>query len=197
MDLVVGRIVKAHGIAGELVVDVRTDEPELRFAPGSRLRIRMPKRRSVREDVRGTGPKAVAERDRREPAEYRWVTVRSVRAHGQRLLVRLTDIGDRAAADEVRGGFFLVDAADLPPSSTPDEFYDHELEGLTAQLTDGTSLGTVHEVLHTAAGELLSIRLAQDSREVLVPFVRQFVPSISLTEGVLLIDPPDGLLDPS
>jgi 16S rRNA processing protein RimM len=169
MDLVVGRVVKAHGITGELVVDVRTDDPEARFAPGAALRGR-----------------------RKDGAEGRYV-VESARAHGGRLLVRLDGVSDRNAAESLRGTLFVVDSADLPPIGDPDEFYDHQLEDLRVVTTSGIAVGSVAEVLHTAAGELLSVRT--DQGEVLVPFVSAIVTSVSLADKTIEIDPPDGLLE--
>jgi 16S rRNA processing protein RimM len=171
MDLVVGRVVKAHGISGEVVVDVRTDDPESRFAQGS----------SLRGKPRGEVPERV-------------YTVEAARLHGGRLLVRLAGVADRESADALRGTVFVVDSDDLPPITEPDEFYDHQLEGLRVHTTSGRDVGTVAEVLHTAAGELLSVRTA-DGAEVLVPFVSAIVTSVSLDDGLLQIDPPDGLLD--
>lgn len=170
MELVVGRIVKSHGIAGEVVVDVRTDDPESRFAVGSTLRGK-PKGGGV----------------------SRTFVVDGARAHGGRMLVRLVGVDDRTAADALRGTLFVVDAADLPPIDDPDEFYDHELEGLAVRTVDGEPVGVVAEVLHTAAGELLAVK-RDDGAEVLIPFVEAIVPSVSLADGVV-IDPPDGLLD--
>jgi len=171
MELVAGRVVKAHGITGELVVDVRTDDPEQRFAPGTRLRLKP-----------------------RGPGEMREVQVESARPHGARMLVRLSGVLDRDTADALRGSLFIVDSADLPPIDDPDEFYDHQLEGLAVRTVDGAQIGTVAEVLHTAAGELLSVRTPEGA-EVLVPFVSAMVTSVSLAEGIVEIDPPDGLLD--
>jgi 16S rRNA processing protein RimM len=170
MDLVVGRVVKAHGITGEVVVEIRTDDPDTRFAPGSALRGR---------PSRG-GP------------ESRYI-VDSVRDHGGRLLVRLDGVSDRNAADSLRGTVFLVDSQDLPPIDDPDEFYDHQLEGLQVVTVSGAAVGTVGEVLHTAAGELLSVRTGDG--EVLVPFVSAIVTSVSLADGRIEIDPPEGLLE--
>lgn len=172
MELVVGRVVKAHGITGELVVDVRTDDPEERFSPGNRLRLK---------PSRGDG----------RPRE---VEVESARPHGARLLVRLTGLADRNGADQLRGHLFVVDTADLPPLDDPDEFYDHELEGLVVRTVDGLDIGTVSEVLHTPAGELLSVRTPEDT-EILVPFVSAIVTSVSRAAGFVEIDPPEGLLD--
>ncbi|WP_228002851.1 ribosome maturation factor RimM [Nocardia australiensis] len=173
MELVVGRVAKSHGVRGELVVEVRTDEPEARFAPGARLRGRSARSKEVRD-----------------------FTVESARAHSGRLLVQVAGVSDRAAADALRGTLFVIDSEDLPPSEDPEEYYDHELEGLTVQLTDGTAVGTVTEVLHSAAGELLSVRGAVDGREILIPFVNAIVPTVSLADGLVVIDPPEGLLDP-
>ncbi|KZM70249.1 ribosome maturation factor RimM [Nocardia terpenica] len=172
MELVVGRVAKSHGVRGELVIEVRTDEPEQRFAPGALLRGRLPRAKALQE-----------------------YTIESVREHSGRLLVRLRGIEDRAAADALRGTVFLVDSADLPPSDDPDEFYDHELEGLTVRLTDGSVVGEVTEVLHSAAGELLSVRAADDGREILIPFVTAIVPTVSIADRLVVIDPPEGLLD--
>ena len=171
MDLVVGRVVKAHGVTGELAVEVRTDDPEGRFVAGAVMR--------------GRPARGGAER------EY---VVESVRAHGDRVLMRLQGIGDRDAADALRGTLFLVDSTELPPIDDPDEFYDHQLEGMAVRTTDGQPVGTVAEVLHTAAGELLAVR-DPDGAEVLVPFVSAIVVSVSLADNEIEIDPPEGLLD--
>ena len=66
--------------------------------------------------------------------------------------MRLAGVADRDAADALRGIVFLVDTDDLPPIDDPDEFYDHQLEGLRVVTTDGRLVGNVDEVLHTAAG---------------------------------------------
>ncbi|MFL6085664.1 MAG: ribosome maturation factor RimM [Mycobacterium sp.] len=170
MDLVVGRVAKAHGIAGEVIVEVRTDDPDIRFVAGSSLRGR---------PSRG-GP------------ESRYV-IESVRDHGGRLLVRLGGVVDRNAAESLKGTLFVVDSEVLPPIEDPDEFYDHQLEGLHVVTTTGTAVGSVAEVLHTAAGELLSVRTEEG--EVLVPFVSAIVTSVSLADQTIEIDPPEGLLE--
>ncbi len=170
MELTVGRVARAHGVTGELVVDIRTDDPELRFAPGATLR------------AKGS--------DRRE----RTFTIDTVRPHGGRLLVRLSGVADRAAADALRGSVFVIDSSDLPPIDEDDTYYDHQLEGLRVRTTAGLELGPVTEVLHTAAGELLAVKREQ-APELLVPFVSAIVMSVSLEDGVVEIDPPDGLLD--
>ncbi|WP_375484372.1 ribosome maturation factor RimM [uncultured Mycobacterium sp.] len=169
MDLVVGRVVKAHGVTGEVVVDVRTDEPDTRFAPGSVLR------------AKGSD-------------DERSYVVDAARPHGGRLLVRLAGVADRDAADALRGSLLVIDSVDLPPIDDPDEYYDHQLEGLRVRTTTGQDIGTVTEVLHTAAGELLAVN-RDDAGELLVPFVSAIVTSVSLESRTVEIDPPEGLLE--
>jgi 16S rRNA processing protein RimM len=177
LELIVGRVAKAHGISGEVVVDVRTDDPAARFASGSALRAK------------------------RTGAQERTFVVESAREHGVRLLVRLAGVADRAAADALRGTLFVVDSGDLPPIYEPDTYYDHQLEGLRVRTTTGQDVGVVAEVLHTSGGELLAVRRddGSESSELLVPFVSAIVPSVSLDDGsgngVVEIDPPEGLLD--
>ncbi len=177
MELTVGRVVKAHGISGELVVEIRTDDPAARFASGMTLRAKQ---------SRGGGERSYV--------------VESAREHGERLLVRLAGVDDRDAADALRGSLFVIDSADLPPIDEPDTYYDHQLEGLQVRTTTGQEVGVVTEVLHTAAGELLAVRRSAaegdtDESEVLVPFVSAIVTSVSLDEGTVEVDPPEGLLD--
>jgi 16S rRNA processing protein RimM len=179
-ELLVGIAVRAHGLRGELAVDVHTDSPEERFAPG------------------------VVLRGRRTGVPDRPLTVESARPHSGRLLVRFVEAPDRTAAEGLRGIRLLVDAADLAPPQDPDEFHVHQLEGLRAELADGTVVGTVHEVVHGPGAELLVVRRSDlpgeggsaGSADVLVPFVHAIVPTVDLDGGRLVLDPPEGLLDP-
>ncbi|OBJ16832.1 ribosome maturation factor RimM [Mycobacterium sp. 1245801.1] len=174
MELTVGRVVKAHGISGELVVEIRTDDPAARFSPGNTLRAKPSRGGTERSCV-----------------------IESAREHGGRLLVRLAGVADRDAADALRGTLFVVDSEDLPDIDEADTYYDHQLEGLRVHTTAGEQVGVVAEVLHTAAGELLAVRResGDQEREVLVPFVSAIVTAVSLDDGTVEIDPPEGLLD--
>ncbi len=162
---VVGRVGRPHGLRGEVTVQVRTDLPEERFAVGAQLR-------------GNTG---------------RTLTVDTVRPHAGTLLVRFVGVTDRAAAAELRGLVLTVEVTELPELDDPDEFYDHQLEGLAAVGSDGTVLGTVREVVHAPASDLLV--LETDHGEALVPFVRAIVPEVDLAGGRVVLDPPAGLLD--
>ncbi|GAC58964.1 ribosome maturation factor RimM [Gordonia hirsuta DSM 44140 = NBRC 16056] len=171
MELVIGRVAKTHGVRGELVVDVRTDDPGERFAVGTTLR----------------GRPATGGADN----SY---TVTAVRPHAGRLLVSLDGVTDRGSADALRGTLFLIDAADVDSGDDPDEFYDHELIGLPVTTVAGAPVGQVSDVLHLPGGEVLSVTDPAGA-EVLIPFVAQIVPTV--TAGGIVVDPPDGLLDDS
>jgi len=166
MQVTVGRIGRPHGVRGYVVVGVRTDEPELRFAPGSRL------------DT--------------EPADVGPLTVAAVRSHSGELLVRFEGVSDRDAAGELRGTWLIVDSSTVAPSDDPDEFYDHELIGLSVRTVDGAEVGVVEDVQHPAQ-DLLVVRAG--TREILVPFVKAIVPDVDVANGTLVIDPPPGLID--
>ncbi len=163
-------MVRAHGLRGELGVDVRTDSPDERFAPGAAL------------VGRCAGAADVT------------LTVESLRWHSGKLLVRFTEIPDRTAAEPLRGTRLLVHVSELGPTGDPDEFHDHQLEGLRAELADGTVVGTVREIQHGPAGELLVLARA-DAPDALVPFVHAIVPTVDLDGGRIVLTPPDGLLD--
>lgn len=169
MDVAVGRVVKVHGIRGELAVESHTDVPEQRFVTGAVLTARA------------------------KDGWSRTLTIAAARQHGSRLLVRFAEISDRDAAETVRGSLLLADTDDLSAIEDPDEFYDFQLEGLRAELADGTAIGTVTDVVHAPAGELLAVD--SDGATTLVPFVRQIVVEVSLQAGRVVIDPPEGLFD--
>lgn len=172
MEVVVGRIGRAHGIRGEVGVEVRTDEPERRFTIGAVLQ---------------TDPGA------------RRLQIRSVRTHNDRVLLTFEGLADRTAVEPLSGALLLVDAPDFEQPEHPDEFYDRQLVGLAVRpLGDllaqpGDSIGTVTEVLHLPVQDVLAVR-RHDGAEVLVPFVAELVPVVDPVAGhVGVLDVP-GLL---
>lgn len=166
MRVVVGRIGKAHGIRGDVTIEVRTDEPERRFAEGSAL---------------------LVQHDAHPP-----LVVTSARDHSGRLLVKFDGVDDRNAAEALRG---LLLEADVDPDELPDdedEYYDRQLIGLAAQTKDGLELGTISDVVHLPGHDLLAVH-SDLFGEVLVPFVQEIVTEVDLLEGVIVMDPPGGL----
>ena len=166
MELVIGRVVKSHGIRGEVVVDVTTDAPDVRFAEGAVL----------------TGLQGGQERT---------LTVEAARPHQGRLLVKFAEVPDRTVADTLRGTKFLA-----PPREDEDDddgFYDQELEGLRV-IHEGEDIGEVTGVMHGPAGEILEVRLTA-GKDALIPFVYAIVPEVDLEAGTCTITPPEGLLE--
>jgi 16S rRNA processing protein RimM len=169
-ELLVGIAARAHGLRGELVVDVHTDSPDERFTSGSVL---------------------IARRAGLPDAS---LTVESTRPHSGRLLVRFVEVPDRDAAEAMRGARLLIGSDAVPPPTDPDEFHVHQLEGLRAELEDGSVVGSVREVVRGPGGELL-VLVRPDRPDALVPFVRAIVPTVDLDGGRVVLTPPDGLLD--
>jgi 16S rRNA processing protein RimM len=169
MLLVVGVIARPHGVRGELVVDVRTDEPDDRFAPGS---------------VLTTAP----------GAPVASLTVETARPHLGRLIVTFEGVHERDVAETLRGVELCVDSAVLSPPDDPDEFHDFQLVGLTAVDRAGAEIGEVVRIDHAPAADMLVLR-RPGGRTSLVPFIAAMVPEVDLAGGRVVITPPEGLLD--
>jgi 16S rRNA processing protein RimM len=129
VELLVGKVGRAHGVRGDVIIDVRTDEPERRFRTDTRF-------------ATTRGP----------------LTVASSRWHGRQLLVTFAEIRDRSTAEAMRGVELRITVSADERPTDPDEFYDHQLVGLQAFSGDGEPLGEVVEVLHLPAQELLVVR---------------------------------------
>jgi 16S rRNA processing protein RimM len=173
IEVVVGRIGKPHGLRGELTVDVRSDEPDRRYAVGSVLRAQAP--------LGSAFPHAA-------------LTVARTRWHQQVLLVTFEELADRTAAEGARG---VVLHASVPADERPEdpeEFYDHQLVGLAVHDLDGTPLGEVTGLVH-GAQDLLQVR-ALDGRDTLVPFVAALVPEVDLAAGRVVVADRPGLVAP-
>ncbi|MGW7099159.1 ribosome maturation factor RimM [Streptomyces sp. NPDC054838] len=168
MQLVVARIGRAHGIKGEVTVEVRTDEPELRLAPGAVLQT--------------------------EPAATGPLTIETGRVHSGRLLLRFEGVKDRTGAEALRNTLLIadVDPAELPEE--PDEYYDHQLMDLDVVLEDGTEIGRITEISHLPSQDLFIVE-RPDGTEVMIPFVEEIVAEIDLEEQRCVITPPPGLID--
>jgi 16S rRNA processing protein RimM len=175
--VIVGRVGRPHGIRGEVVVGVRTDEPDLRFAVGASL---------------DAGPTADGQTP---PTQI--LRVDGKRWHSGQLLIAFAGITDRAAAGELTGSWLSVDSSQLPPPPDPDEFRDHELIGLSVRTSAGQAVGVVTDVLHHGQDLLVVRRAADQGEEYLIPFVKAIVPEVDVAAGVLVVDPPPGLLDPA
>ncbi|KOX35780.1 16S rRNA processing protein RimM [Streptomyces sp. NRRL F-6491] len=166
--MVVARIGRAHGIKGEVNVEVRTDEPELRLGPGAVLLT--------------------------EPASTGPLTIETGRVHSGRLLLRFEGVRDRTAAEALRNTLLIaeVDPTEMPEEE--DEYYDHQLIDLDVVLADGTEIGRITEISHLPSQDLFIVE-RPDGTELMIPFVGEIVTEIDLEEQRAVIDPPPGLID--
>ena len=167
---VLARVGMPHGLRGEVTIEVRTDDPETRLAPGTTLAV--------------------------EPADNDVLTVRSVRIHQGTYLVAFDGVSDRSEAERLRGVRLVGDSASHtdPPETGGEEYYEDELVGLRVETAAGEHVGQV-SALHTRpAQDLLEVRILDDST-ALVPFVAALVPVVDVAAGRVVIDPPPGLLD--
>ncbi len=167
---VVARIGRAHGVHGEVSVEVRTDAPGERFVADAVLALVLPDRAAAGPDH---------------------LTVRRVRDHNGTLLLTFDGVADRDAAEQLRDALLEADVKDDPED---DAWYDEQLIGLQATSPAGEILGSVVAMEVGSAQDRLVIR-RPDGQDRLVPFVHQLVPVVDPAGGRVVIDAPPGLLD--
>lgn len=169
-EVIVATIGRAHGLRGEVGLNLRTDQPEERLEPGTVL------------DVDGgDGPPTV--------------TVATTRIQQGRWYVSFEEVSDRTAAEALRGADLSLPVdAEAESDADPDAWYPAQLTGLTVQHVDGRDLGVVTGVEHYPAQDLLTVR-TPDRGRVQLPLVAQLVPEVDLEAGVVRADPPGGLFE--
>lgn len=170
--VIVGRVRRPHGVRGELVVELMTDEPDVVYASGRRV-------------FGGT-----FDGDAGEDAPT--LTVTESRPFKDGLLVQFREIGDRNQAAMWNGRHLLVPEDELAPLEEG-EVYVHELKGMTVQLSSGEVVGTVADVFEVPQGLLLDV--ARKGGTVLVPYSDEVVVDVDREQRVVRIDPPAGLLE--
>jgi 16S rRNA processing protein RimM len=171
---VVGRIRRPHGIRGEVVMEVLTDEPDAVFASGRRL--------LVGDDSGDPLPDESA------------LEVLSGRPFQDAWLVRFARIADRTDAESWRGRTVLVPTSELSPPDE-DEVYLHALVGMRVERVSGEHVGEVSAYFELPHALLLEVRRASNGNTVLVPFQEPIVAGIDAAAGLIRIDPPAGLLE--
>lgn len=170
VEVTVGVVGRPHGIRGEVVVDLRTDEPDRRLAVGAVLT----------GEPAGGGP-------------ARQLTVSARRLHNGRQLVTFAELTDRTAVEQARGTRLSTQVPSAESPSGNDEFFDRQLVGLRVLDHDGTDVGAVTTVLHLPGQDVLEVRTSTGTR--LVPFVTAIVPDVDLDAGHLRLADVPGLLE--
>lgn len=169
--MIVGRVRKAHGIRGDLVVEPITDEPDAVFASGRRV-------------IAGTATG--------DPAKGRpELHVSSASPFKGGFIVHFDEIADRTAAEQWRDRFLLLPASELTPLAE-DQVYVHELPGMRVELVSGELVGTVIDTYDLPQGLTLDVK--RETGSVMIPY-EHFVTDLDRDARVLRIDPPEGLLD--
>lgn len=174
---VVGRVRRAHGLKGELVVLPITDAPDAIFAPGARVFAGTPDG-DLAVDPRTGSPRAL--------------TVKATRPFKDGLLVFFDGIADRTEAERWNGRTFLVPAGELSP---PEEggLFLHELPGMRAFDPAGAALGEVRGWYELPQGIMLELLTPRGLRDV--PFNEAFVRALDRDTRTLTLDVPEGLLE--
>jgi 16S rRNA processing protein RimM len=167
----VGRFLKAHGLKGAIKLELYTDSPNERFVPGAVLELQVPEE---------------------SPWFGKTVTVSELKWFNSSPVLFLKDVSDRTQAESLIKAILLVEQPlDVSPQE-PDAWYDHQLAGLKV-MRDGAEIGTLLRVEHMPAQDLLVIKT--EDAEVLLPFVKAFVPKVDIQAGVIEITPPGGLFE--
>ena len=172
VELRVGRLTKAHGLKGGLKLELFTDEPELRFHPGSTVSLQVPTD---------------------SPWFGQQLTVSELRFYNTQPVIFFEGVTDRTLAEGLAKAILWVEH---DPESRPTEenaWFDHQLVGLSV-LRDGVTIGEVVRVDHLPAQDLLAVA-THAGEEVLLPFVSPFVPEVNVDEGFITITPPGGLFE--
>ena len=171
VELRVARLVKAHGLKGGLKLELYTDSPELRFQPGAQLSLQVPTD---------------------SPWFGQQLTVRELKFFNAQPVAFFDGVDDRTQAESLVKAILWIEH---DPESVPtedDAWFDHQLVGLDVR-RDGQSVGRLARVDHLPAQDLLVIEAA--AGEILLPFVKAFVPIVNTDEGFVTIAPPGGLFE--
>ncbi len=163
--LAVGRVVRAHGLRGEVSVTLLTDFPE-RFETTEWVYL---------------GNEFEATPYRLE--KYRW--------HQDNVLLTLAGVADRNAAEQLKGQFVQVpieEAVPLPDGS----YYLYQLIGLRVESTEGEFLGAITDVLETGANNVYVVQ--QENREILLPAIPDVIKTIDMTQGSMVVQLIEGLI---
>ena len=165
--VVVGRIARAHGIRGQVIIDPHTDFPDERFKPGSVLFMRGGETIEV-------------------------VTIESVRFHRGRPIIGLTGVGTMNEAEALAGRELRVGTDALQPLPAG-SFYHHDLIGCAVETPRGERIGPVTKVEGTGAGSRLVVE--GGGGEILIPLVEGICVDVDIAARKIVVDPPEGLLD--
>ena len=166
MLLVVGRIGRAHGVRGEATIEVRTDNPDERFQIGATLHT--------------------------DPIDKGPLKIRDAKVHSGTMLLSFVGVDDRNAVEKLRNVLLLAEVNPTDANITEDDFHVSQIIGCKVVDKAGKDWGSVVEVLQLPAQDTLVVK--NETREILIPFVRAFVPEVKVQEKIITVMNVEGLL---
>lgn len=165
--IIVGEVLRAHGLRGEVVVISFSENPH-RFARGARLLVGA------------------------DPGRARELVVTSSRPQPpDRVLLAFSGITERTGAEALRGARIFAPPEDLP-ELPPGSYWERDLIGLAVLDRSGARLGSIAGVLSRLEQDLWQV-VAPDGATVLLPAAKEIVLSVDLDAGQVIVDPPTGL----
>lgn len=171
-SLRVGRLTKPHGLKGGVKLELFTDNPDLRFVPGAVFHLQV-------------------------PAESPWfgqsITMRELRWYNDAPVGFFEELSDRTAVESIVRAILWIDEATVDAGTEDNAWYDQQLIGMDV-VRNGHSVGTVHEVQHLPAHDLLVVK-TPEGEHVLVPFVEAIVPAVDAEARTVTVTPPTGLFE--
>ena len=170
-QLRVGRLTKAHGLKGAIKVELYTDAPEKRFVPGASFALQVPTS---------------------SPWHGKKLELAELKFYNAQPVAFFKDVSDRSTAETLIKAILWIDQDLDEPSDEEDAWFDHQLVGLSV-VRDGVAVGTISQVDHFPAQDLLTVRTA--TGDVLVPFVKAIVTTVDLEAGTVTMNPPLGLFE--
>jgi len=153
-------------VRGEVTVEIRTDDPDSRFAIGATLAT----------DPENKGP----------------LTIRDARFHSGTLLLSFNGFDDRTSVESLRNVLLLSDVNPKEANATEDDFHISQIVGSSVIDVEGIDWGLVVDVMHLPAQDTLVID--HNGREILVPFVKAFVPKVDIDKKIITVNSIESLL---
>jgi 16S rRNA processing protein RimM len=167
----VGRLTKPHGLKGAIKLELFTDNPEQRFRPGAVFSLQVPEE---------------------SPWFGKTITIRELKWFNDQPVGFFDEVPDRTAAESIVKAILWIDQAEAESFIEPDAWYGHQLVGLEVR-RDGVKIGTLAEVQHLPAQDLLLVKTP--TGDVMVPFVAAIVPEVNVEGGYIAVTPPLGLFE--
>ncbi len=157
--VVIGRLRKPHGLRGEMLLEVLTDHPEVRFYPGAVIYV---------------GPRRIA------------LTIRDVKPHRDGLLLAFEGYPDRTSVEPLRNQWITIETDEVVPPHESDEYYDFQVLGMEVRTEEGRTLGQLVEIIETAGNDVFVVE-PEVGPEILLPATGEVLREVRPDEGLVIV----------